>query len=69
MYINAVEVDGPGGVLVGAKSFVTGPYAAPGGYFTGDEIRPIGRLKAIANADADDIVEYADLVGIETSAF
>lgn len=69
MYINDVEAPGSGGLLVGAKGFVFGPYGSPGGYGTADEIRPIGLMKEINNADADDIVEYEDLTGIEMSAF
>jgi len=69
MYINAIESSSPGGLLIGARGFVLGPYGSPGGYGTEDEIRPIGLMKAIENADAEDIVEYEDLTGIETSAF
>jgi len=69
MYINAIESSGPGGLLVGPSSFVFGPYGSRGSYGTEDEIRPIGLMKAIDNADAEDIVEYEDLTGIETSAF
>lgn len=69
MYIQAVESSEHGGILLGPKSFVFGPYGGWGHYGTGDEIRPIGLVKSIQNADADDIVEYEDLTGIETSSF
>lgn len=67
MYIHAIESENPGGLFAGAKGLLVGPYGGWGHYGTEGEIRPIGIVKAIHNADADDIIEYEDLTGIEVN--